>query len=134
MGKEENFGDKLCSNGFQKNPDNINRTGANKGSKWRKTLLKDLLTIGVDEDNADFNKLKNSYPKQFNMSEEKNLQLYLELKQISLAFSEAEVVAQKAITEIKDRIEGKSTQIVETKDTTIEPLKFEIITKDDKTA
>lgn len=109
-----------------------NVTGANKGSKWRKTLLADLMSLNVDDENAEYLKLKAKFPKQFNMSEEKNLQLFMELKQISLIFSENESVSQKAISEVKDRIDGKPTQYSETKsESTIQPLQFKIIGKDD---
>ena len=109
-----------------------NTTGLNKGSKWNKNLLKDLLSVNVlAEDSTLFESLKNKFPKIFNSSDEKNLQLFVELKQIGLIFSEVEAISQKAITEVKDRIEGKSKQEIDNNNThKVEPLLFQVIGKD----
>lgn len=101
--------------GFGAHPENINRKGANKGSKWKKTLLKELMTIDLfDAKNEIFEKLFEEFPIIFNNSDkEKNLQLLMELKQISLVFNEDPRISQAAITAIKDRIEGKPQQHID---------------------
>lgn len=108
----ENFGNKKNSKPFNKGEDKRrNKKGANKGSKWRKSLLKDILTLELSDTETDqFNYIKSLYPRFFEGTEVENLQLFLELKQIQLVFSDDERVAQTAIKEVKDRIDGKSEQ------------------------
>jgi len=105
------------SYGFKGNPENINKTGQNKGSKWRKNLLKDLLQTKIDANkDLEFKALQNRFPELFDGNESANLQLFIEVKQIQLCFDEDPKVAQAAIREVKDRIEGKPIQKVETKE------------------
>jgi hypothetical protein len=110
--KLKNFKGKNNSNGLDKNPENINREGANKGSRWRKTLLMDIMSLELnDSETVQFAALKSKHPKLFNGSEAQNFQLFMELRQVSLIFSQDERVAQAAIKEVKDRIDGKSEQV-----------------------
>lgn len=107
MPKPEN----LIGKGFDKNPQNINRSGANKGSRWKKNLLEEILTMPLQEyEDVEFNDMVDKYPEIFNSSQKINLQLYLELKQIKLLQSKDERIVQAAIKEIKDRIEGQSVR------------------------
>lgn len=87
-----------------------NVTGANKGSKWRKNLLEELLTtpIGVDSEDEEFAKMVDDFPQFFNGKHETNYQLFIELKQLQLTQSKDDRIAQSAIKEIKDRIQGQS--------------------------
>jgi hypothetical protein len=79
-----------------------NTTGANKGSRWNSSLLKDLMTVKlVGKDLEAFKELKEKYPKIFRANKETNLQLFMELKQISLVFSDDDGVSQRAIEAIK---------------------------------
>ncbi len=99
---------------FVKGDERINRKGANKGSRWKKTLLEELMTVDLSTSEVDaFNSIKQRFPSFFNGSHDQNFQLFLEVKQVSLSFSKDERVAQTAIEKIKDRIEGKSVQVVE---------------------
>jgi hypothetical protein len=110
--KLKNFKGKNNTNGLDKNPKHINRTGANKGSKWRKTLLMDIMALELnDTETVQFAALKMKHPKLFSGSEAQNFQLFMELRQVSLIFSQDERVAQTAIKEVKDRIDGKSEQV-----------------------
>lgn len=111
MGKKETALENLKkAKGFDKNPQNINKDGLNKGSRWSKTLLQELISTNVNvQDNAAFVSLAKKFPKFFTDGDEKGYQLFLELKQISLVFSEDEKVSQTAIEKIKDRIEGKNS-------------------------
>ena len=90
-----------------------NDTGMNKGHRWKKTLLKQLMSLELSEsEQQQFIGLKNKFPSLFGESETRNFQLFMELKQVSLAFSTDAKVAQAAIKEIKDRIDGKASQEV----------------------
>ena len=94
---------------FVKGDERINRKGANKGSRWKKTLLEELMTVDLSTSEVDaFNSIKQRFPSFFNGSHDQNFQLFLEVKQVSLSFSKDERVAQTAIEKIKDRIEGKA--------------------------
>jgi len=105
------------ASGFDKNPQNINRSGAPKG-KWRKTLLRDLMAMPLEEsDQTQFEGLKKLFPTYFRDTEEKNFQFFMELKQLSLIFSKQDQVAQSAMKEIRDRIDGKAAQTI-TQETT----------------
>jgi len=85
-----------------------NTTGANKGSKWQKNLFKKVFSMDLGvEDMAPFKKLEKQFPKVFKESPDKNYQLFLVLRQLSLVFSGDEKVAQRAITAILDRVDGK---------------------------
>lgn len=101
---------------FKTNPERINRTGANKGARWRKNLLKNILTMPLGENEQEqFKKLKAQFPTYFKGDEEKNFQFFMELKQATLVFSSDPKVAQTAIEKIKDRIEGRPiTRIAQT--------------------
>lgn len=100
--------------GFHTNPENINTTGENKGSSWKKNLLKELLAMPLTEfDMLQFEWLRERFPSFFKDTKEKNFQFFLELRQISLIFHGNGQVSQNAIKEIKDRIDGKVTQINE---------------------
>ncbi|MCH2231666.1 MAG: hypothetical protein MK105_15130 [Crocinitomicaceae bacterium] len=100
---------------FKKGDDSRrNTTGANKGSKWKSTLLKDLMTIDLSKTEIEtFDEFSSKFPGLFNSTPEKNFQLYMEIKQISLVFNKNPNVSQNAINAIKDRIQGKPTQIVD---------------------
>lgn len=103
----------IKDHGFGVHPDHINRNGANKGSKWKKTLLKDLMTADLNQNEIEqFEDLKMRFPSFFNSSDEKNFQLFMEIKQIALVFSNDQKASQRAINAIKDRIEGKTTSNV----------------------
>lgn len=99
---------------FKKGDPNINRTGLNKGSKWKKSLLKDLLNLNITKtDDDQFKELKEKFPKQFDsIDNDKNYHLFMELKQMSLVFNKDPKVSQNAINAIKDRVEGKPNQSV----------------------
>ena len=107
---------------------NIN--GANKGSRWKRTLLKEILTTALSDNETQlFNAIKQRFPRFFKGSEEQNFQLFMELRQVQLVFSKDERVAQAAIREIKDRVDGKSEQLTKVDVTTkgkaiSEPLDF----------
>ena len=92
-----------------------NTTGANKGSRWNKSLLKELMTIPLSEEESEatFYKIKDKFPTIFKSTEERNLQLFMELKQIALMSSTNEMTSQIAINAIKDRVEGKPNQPIE---------------------
>lgn len=99
------------ASGFDKNPQNINRSGANKGSRWNKSLLKELMTMELNGDELkQYETLKELFPKQFSQTETKNFQLFMELRQMQLVFSPNGQISQKAITEIRDRLDGKPVQ------------------------
>jgi len=102
-------------NTFKKGEDNRrNTTGANKGSKWASTLLKDLLTIDLsDSEIEQFKELKKKFPSVFNSNEQDNFQKFMELKQISLVFHKNGAISQSAINAIKDRIDGKPQQYID---------------------
>lgn len=96
-----------------------NTNGANKGSKWKRTLLKEILTTELsDRETQLFQSIKQRFPRFFQGSEEQNFQLFMELRQVQLVFSKDERVAQTAIREIKDRVEGKSEQVTKVDVTT----------------
>tara|TARA_B110000037_G_scaffold201086_1_gene242164 strand:- start:295 stop:687 length:393 start_codon:yes stop_codon:yes gene_type:complete len=118
---------------FKKGEDHRrNTTGKNKGATWNKTLLNNLLNVQpVINNNESLNHLVKKFPALFNSNEDKNLQLLIELKQISLIFSDNEAISQKAIIEVKDRIQGKTTAITEIIQTEIKPLTFKIIGSED---
>ena len=114
----ENFGDKRNSNGLDKNKDNINKNGAPKGerlvTKLKKLLKSDAAKIdkaleGLSVDDA----------------------LMLQLVKIGLSGDDNKEKLS-AIKEILDRIEGKSTQFVETKDVSDAPKKIEFVKSNDK--
>ena len=116
----------IKEHGFGKNPKNINKTGANKGSKWNATLLKELLNIDLSNtDLEQFKELEQKFPNVFGDNPEKNFHLFMELKQISLVFDKNGAVAQKAIDSIKNRIEGKPLQSIE-QTTTVNANSFNI--------
>ena len=97
--------DNIKDKGFDKRPENINTTGLNKGSRWKSTLLKDIMEVEATE--KAFEKFMSKFPNVFNGSLEKNHQLYMELLQVGLLYSDDEKVVQTAIEKIKDRIDGK---------------------------
>ena len=78
--------DNIAGQGFHTNPERINKTGANKGSKWLSTLLREKLEEG---DNAArlINKL------------------------LELANDKGDL---NAIREVIDRLEGKAKQEITT--------------------
>lgn len=94
-----------------------NTTGANKGSKWKSTLLKDLMTMDLTESEMDsFKEFTDKFPSFFdNEDKDKNFHLFMELKQMSLVFNKNPQISQNAINSIKDRIQGKPTQSVDLK-------------------
>lgn len=95
--------------------DRRNVTGANKGSKWKGTLLKDLMTMDLSTAEMDsFKEFSEKFPSFFSDdNNDKNFQLFMELKQMSLVFHKDAKVSQSAISAIKDRIEGKPQQHVD---------------------
>jgi len=107
MGKKSN-NPNIHKHGFGANPQNINRSGANRGSKWNKNLLRDLLTVDLSKvNNKAFEKMKEMFPEFFDGSKDANWQLFMEIKQLSLILHKDPRVSQAAIKEIKDRIGGK---------------------------
>ena len=100
--------------GFGANPQNINKSGANKGSKWKSTLLKELLTKPVDAEGLEIlEEFKTQFPTIFSSDDNnKNYQLLMELRQLQLVFDKNPDVAQRAMNAIKDRIDGKPKQQV----------------------
>jgi len=78
--------DNIAGQGFHTNPERINRTGANKGSKWLSTILREKLEEG---DNA----------------------AKLVDKLVTLAIEKGDL---KAIQEVIDRLEGKAKQEITT--------------------
>jgi len=104
----------IKDHGFGNFPAHINRVGANKGSKWKKNLLKELMIINLDQSELDqFQDLKAKFPSFFNSTEDKNFQLFMEVKQIGLVFHKDGKVSQRAINAIKDRIDGRPTQKID---------------------
>ena len=88
----------ILGQGFHTNPERINTTGQNKGHRWLKTRLRELLEQGGKGD-----------------------------KILSSLIKEAEDGDIQAIREILDRIDGKVTQEVENKTEVSGGLKIEII-------
>lgn len=76
----------ILGQGFHTNPERINKTGLNKGSKWLSTILKDHLS-----------------------KEGRDLKLITTL--VKKAIEDEDL---NAIKEIIDRLEGKSVQTVNT--------------------
>ena len=113
MAKKKSNNPNIHKHGFGANPENINKTGANKGSKWKSTLLKELMTKSVDTENELFDQIKEKFPKVFDAEDDnKNYQLMMELRQLLLVFDKSPDVAQRAMNAIKDRIDGKPKQQV----------------------
>ena len=91
----------IAGQGFHTNPERINRTGENRGSKWLKTRLKELLESDGRGD-----------------------------KILLALIKKAEAEDVQAIREILDRIDGKVSQEVEQKTEHSGGLTIEIIKKD----
>lgn len=103
-----------------------NTIGLNKGSKWKKTLLSDLMTVDLGESEIkQFKAIKEKFPSFFTGTHEQNFQLFLEVKQVSLVFHKDPKVSQTAIEKIKDRIEGKPVQKIAETDSKGNDLKKE---------
>lgn len=133
-GKNGRFkkGNNANTGGFQVNPQNINKTGENKGSKWKSTFLRELLEVKLSESELeDFSVLAKKFPSIFDGTNEQNLALYLEVRQISLAFSKDPNVAQRAIKEIKDRVFGKPVSIIEHTGKGGGPMEFAHLTNEE---
>ena len=88
----------ILGQGFHTNPERINKTGLNKGHKWLKTRLRELLE-----------------------SDERGDKILLAL------IKKAEAEDVQAIKEILDRIDGKVTQEVEQKTEVSGGITIEII-------
>lgn len=100
------------------------RAKGNKGSKWKKSLLKDLMALDLTgSEQQQFNALKAKFPTFFEGTDERNFQLFMELKQISLVFNSDPKVSQTAIKEIKDRVDGKSNQKIDLGEETQDAIK-----------
>lgn len=91
MPKPEN----ILGQGFHTNPERINRHGANKGSKWLKTRLRELLESDELSDRV-----------------------------LKALITKAEKGDVNAIKEIFDRVDGKVTQEIDQK-TTIEDIRID---------
>ncbi|MCP4665148.1 MAG: hypothetical protein GY849_02185 [Deltaproteobacteria bacterium] len=109
-GIKTNFGDKRNTNGFDKNPSNINKTGEN--GKSISSILKKMgeekiisykLTL-TDSDG-------NTKTKQGSLESKEDLNTVL----ASILFQKAITGDLKAIREILDRTEGKPKQEIESK-------------------
>ena len=117
---------KNLEKGFQSNPQNINTDGANKGSKWRKNILKELATVTLNEvDNKMFESFKKQFPEFFTGSDDYNWQFFMAIKQLSLVMHKDPRVAQAALKEVNDRIEGKAVNRVAPTDSKGDDLKKE---------
>lgn len=116
----------IRDSGLEKYPENINRTGQNKGSKWRSTLLKELLeATNHNDDAAEFAEIKKSFPHFFSGSEKKSYQFFLLLKQISHAFNKKDPnLSLKAIEAIMDRVDGKPKQSLDISGEQIKPIRY----------
>ena len=70
------------------------------------------MTIGLSDDETEtFKEFADKFPTFFNSdSHEKNFQLFMELKQMSLVFHKNPSISQNAINAIKDRVEGRPVQ------------------------
>lgn len=101
-----------------------NTTGANKGSKWKKTLLQELMSVDLSKTEIEaFNEFSEKFPSFFSSTEaDKNFQFFMELKQMSLVFHKNPQTSQNAINAIKDRIDGKPQQKVDLKTNVEQPL------------
>lgn len=117
-GKDGKFvtGNKANTGGLQVNPQNIDKTGAGQRSVYNKNLLQEMLLLPMnDEAVKQFDSLKKFFPQHFQGTEEKNWQFFMELQQLNLVFHKNPVVQQRAMQEIRDRLEGKAIQRVEAK-------------------
>ena len=117
---QQNFGDKINSNGFDKRKEEAASVGGAPKGKRVSTILKNLLDGNLD-DIIDNPMLK---------GKEGNEALAVQL--LSLAFHKDSGSNEKlsAIKEILDRIEGKPKQEIEQTNIDIQPLQFKIIGKD----
>ena len=88
----------ILGQGFHTNPERINTTGQNKGHRWLKTRLRELLEADGGAD-----------------------------KVLAALIKSAEKGDTTAIREILDRIDGKVAQEVESKTEVSGGLKIEII-------
>lgn len=78
--------------------------------KSEPSILETLMTTTVDvEKHKTFGEFALDYFDNFKGNEEQHKQLVIDLKLLSQVFSENERVAQRAITEIKNRIEGENS-------------------------
>jgi len=115
-GKDGKFvkGNKANTGGLHVNPQNIDKTGAGKRSVYNKNLLQQMLLLPLnDEATKQFDALKKLFPNHFQGTDEKNWQFFMELQQLNLVFHKNPNVAQKAMQEIRDRLDGKAIQKVE---------------------
>lgn len=106
-----------------------NTTGMNKGAKWKKTLLQDLMSADLSKSEIEqFNEFKIKFPSFFDSEDNsKNFQFFMELKQMSLVFHKNPQTSQNAINAIKDRIDGKPQQKVDV--TSEDVIRFENVSK-----
>ena len=110
---------------FDKYPEFINRTGANKGSKWRSTLLREMFgMINTYDDVEAFAHLKKTFPQFFAGSEKQNYQYFMNLKLISLAFDKDPKVALKAMELSLNRVDGSPRQSLDISGEQIKPVRY----------
>ena len=128
MGREENFGNKINTNGFTK--DNQPSSEVKKAGHRKKKTLKDLADALISGERLDKCKVIANKVGIDLEDNEFTLDIAMTLKQIEKAFDEGDTRAYQAAM---DRLMGKAPQQI-TQDNThkVEPLQFRIIGKDGK--
>jgi hypothetical protein len=110
---------------FDKYPENINRTGANKGSKWKSTLLKEIFgKINFNDETEAFAELKTKFPEFFTGSEKQTYQFFMYLKLVSMAFDKDPKVALKAVELSINRVDGSPRQSLDISGEQIKPVRY----------
>lgn len=111
MGKEENFGDKINSNGFDKNPDNINRKGRRISLKTEYARLSqdDRPVVWVLEEELEFRDNKGTPEVGLPLSPVQALLVKLN----GIATNGKDADALNAIKFIWEQFDGKAKQYTE---------------------
>ena len=105
-------------------------TPEQKSNGWkRKKALTDLANALVNGDRLSKCKVIADEVGIYLEDNEFTLDIAMTLKQIEIALDEGDT---KAYNAAMDRLIGKAIQTVKTEDTTVRPLEFKIIGKDDK--
>ena len=101
------------TNGFQKNPQNINRSGANR--KLVSSVIKELQDKGVEP--ATAGEIKDSYLRFLNLSEKELMEISKDTEQPMLNRIVAESIIGKkgfeVIQQLLDRAIGKASQSID---------------------